>query len=234
MTSYIISLDSLDECHKAWQCFLELVVDGSDCRYGEDGVEPSSDGGVVVEGDFIDQQVGNFVEDLKVSDGEMVSSDEGGLSLSENGFKSLQAIMHLHLCLFQLFCCQLLAAFDLSVELEQNDAQCRRSEAGLSPCKMLVHNSLALRTDAIVLAQLLRKGLTEVNKDSIALSKLKVTMHQEWNLPMWILAKIFRTLGLSLQQVHIDKLSFKLTEVNSRLDGSCRLTDKVPIKSDHI
>lgn len=133
IASYIIGLDSLDEGHETWQGLLEIVVDGSDLRHCENRVEPGRDGSVVVEGDFVDEQVGDFVEDLEVSDGEMVSSNEGSLPVGKSSLESFQTRMHFLFCLLQVLGGQLLASFHLSVVLEQDDGQSCGSEGGLSP-----------------------------------------------------------------------------------------------------
>lgn len=133
VASYIIGLDPLDEGHQTRQGFFEIVVDGANFRHCEDSVEPGSDCCVVVEGDFVDEQVGDFVEDLQVGDGEMVSGNEGCLSVGKSSLESLQTSMHLLFCFLQVLGRQLLASFQLSVVFEQDDAQGCGSEGGLSP-----------------------------------------------------------------------------------------------------
>lgn len=231
--SYIIGLDSLDESHEAWQGLFKVIMDGSNFRHCEDSIVPGSDGNVIVKGDFVDEQVGDFVEDLEISNSEMVTSNEGSLSVGKSSLKSLQTSMHLFFSLLQILGCQLLASFQLSMIFEQNDAQSRGSEAGLSPSKVLVHDGLALRGGAVILAELFGEGLAKVNKDGIALSKLEISMRQKWNHAMWILAEILRALGLPLQQLHIDELRFNFSDVNGGLGSSGRLADQVPIQRKH-
>ena len=175
-------------------------------------------------------QIGHFVEDEEVSNGDLIPCDELCLALGEDGLKSSDGLEQtVDQCLLLLFLHWLLAGQSHQQISDRSDHE--MPEVVLIPRDVLIGYGSLFQCLTIVNGQI-GISLTEVDHDGSTFTQHEVSSLQDWDLADGIHVSVGLLLLLAPEQVDLVEGTGDLADVDEGLDCPRRLADDVPVESD--